>query len=161
MWCTFRPHICVNLRQKKVKNPLDPPAIMHFTLRNTHKRTHACKHTPVHKVPPAASGRLNHALIKPWSEFELGHYPLTVINAVALLGGQRRRWGRDAHHTYRCWHKSSATGGRIVYTTCMDEVCIVSLTRTFPCPLGEDLDKRTFSIKRDNTKKSTQQKVIL
>lgn len=108
---------------------------------HVHVRTCLQTQPHAHKVAPAASGRLNHALIKPWSEFELGHYPLTVINAAALLGGQSRQWGRDAHRTYRCRHKSSMTGDRIVYIICVDEVCIISTTRKLLRLFGEELDK--------------------
>lgn len=88
-------------------------------------RVHICLETHTHKVPPAASGRLNHTLIKPWSEFELGHYPLTVINAAALLGGQSGQWGRDTRHTCRCWQYILMTAGGMVSVRCTEEICIL------------------------------------
>lgn len=99
---------------------------LYLTVRDMYSYTHAFKRTHTYKVPPAASGQLNHALIKPWSEFELEHYPLTVINAAALLGGQSGQWGRDEYRTYRCWHLSFKR--KIVYITFMVEVCIIWIT---------------------------------
>lgn len=50
----------------KVQKPSDTPEVIsHILYGKTHAHTHAFKRTHTHKVPPAASDRLNHALIKP------------------------------------------------------------------------------------------------
>lgn len=131
MWSTFRSHISVNVRQKVRWRPqnlrMHHCNALYYTLRRlTHMSENSPPETHTHQVPPAASGRLNHALIKPWSEFQLEHYPLRVINAPALRGGEGSEGNvcvrvEGAYHPYGCWHHSSVTLGRTVYITRMDD----------------------------------------
>ena len=98
-------------------------------------------------MPPATIGRLNHALIKPWSEFELGHYPLTVINAAALLGGQGRQWGRDVRHATHTDARIKSLWLEVLLFTLhawMETVCIVSMTTKMLLILGKTHYKKRY-----------------
>lgn len=104
-------------------------ALLLYVQAHVHKHTCLQTHPYAHKVPPAASGRLNHALIKPWSEFELEHYPLTVINAAALLGAGSEG-GTNATHTdagIKAWWQKIVyiRGWGLQYLNCMNNAATV------------------------------------
>lgn len=99
-------------------------------------------HTSADRLLPA-TGQVNRALIKPWSEFELEHYPLRVINAAAPWGGQSGQQGEGRtppliQMLQPPW-KLCQDRPRVVSIPFADEDRIIWIKWTSPTPKGERL----------------------